>query len=304
MTSLPLDSLRRADFLRPQHQIMNIARILLAHGLLLGIFTFLSFLPFWLALVPALAAAWVHQRLVSEMVHEASHFNILADKTWNDRVGNWLLSYLHGYSIETYRKMHMHHHASAAFFTPEDPDTNKLGIRSKKSLATALLQDITGLGAIQGYLHIMFARDSTAVAKRGLKDAIAYFLPVFLVQSALLTAGLITGMWMFYFLYLACLITLYPLLNRIRIYGQHLAVLPDNRVTADHTTASRTIDAGLLDRLFFTSDLMMYHNEHHEKPHLPYRALKAISKPSDDPNKYMDSRWPLLFRFYRSLPAA
>jgi fatty acid desaturase len=48
----------------------------------------------------------------------------------------------------------------------------------------------------------------------------------------------------------------------------------------------------------------MYHHEHHQYPHLPYRALRQVSEPSDDDvNRYTRSRWHVLRAVYTGLPA-
>jgi hypothetical protein len=103
------------------------------------------------------------------------------------------------------------------------------------------------------------------------------------------------------FLYYLSLVTLYPLLNRLRTYSQHVTIAASGSVFAG-STASRTIDAGLLDRIFHTSRLLMNHHEHHLNPHLPYRALRHLVEPTEDRNRYAKSRWSVLRSIYAGLP--
>jgi hypothetical protein len=102
-------------------------------------------------------------------------------------------------------------------------------------------------------------------------------------------------------LYYGTLATAYPLLNRLRTYGQHLTIDASGRGRLVPSGASRTIDAGLLDRIVFTSPRLMYHDEHHREPHLPWRALRAIARPCDDPNRYARSRWAVMRALWRGL---
>ncbi|HUF83191.1 MAG TPA: fatty acid desaturase, partial [Acidimicrobiia bacterium] len=105
-------------------------------------------------------------------------------------------------------------------------------------------------------------------------------------------------------LYYGTLATLYPLLNRLRTYGQHVALDESGTSRFDGSGVSRTIDAGVLDHIVHTSPRLMYHHEHHQYPHLPYRALRRVVEPNgDDVNRYARSRWRVLRAVYAGLPA-
>ncbi len=108
-----------------------------------------------------------------------------------------------------------------------------------------------------------------------------------------------------YVIYYGTLCTMYPCLNRLRVYGQH-ATLGDGRPGEGFagSATSRTIDAGRrLDRVLWTSPRLLYHNEHHRYPGLRYRALAMLCERSADRNVYSRSRWKVLRDLYLSLPA-
>lgn len=300
-----LDSLRRIDFITNRHGLLNVLHVMGAHILLIGIFFILSRqMPFVWGILPALIASWVHQRFLSEMVHEASHYNFIPSKKWNDILANWLCSFWHGYYIKDYRRMHFHHHASEVFFIEKDPDTNKLGIRSKKDLIYGLLKDLSGYSAVSAYVQnaLLPQTQKQDKVEKSFIDTINKLIPIAFLHTAFLVLSFIYGIAGFYLLYMFCLVTLYSVMNRIRVYGQHLGYATDGHITTDGTTAARTIDAGFFDRLFFTSRLMMYHYEHHKRPNLPYRGLQRAATKRDDKNTYLESRWELLKDFYKGLP--
>lgn len=303
-SDITINAARRGDFITARHGALNVTQILGAHAGISILFYGLASLSFWTGFLPALLACWIHQKFISEWVHEAAHYNLVPDKKWNDILANTLLCWWHGYKIAGYRAAHMRHHSANVYFAAGDPDTERLEIGTKKELWISLFKDISGYTAVATYFSIIFTRDAPSDRANLLFRMSAtaqYLLPIAGLHLFFLIGAYLGGFTAYYLFYMFCLVTVYSLLNRIRVMGQHLAVTEGN-VTARHTTAARTINAGIFDRIFITSRLMMYHHEHHAKPALPYRALTAISKPSPDPNVYMDKRWPLLFTFIKSLP--
>jgi fatty acid desaturase len=126
---------------------------------------------------------------------------------------------------------------------------------------------------------------------------------------ALCLLGLVVGMALIgrldvIVLYYGSLITLYPLLNRLRTYGQHARLDDDGTATLAGSHISRTTDCGVVDRILFTSPRLLYHDDHHRYPYLPWRALVAMDEPSDDVNHRATHRWAMLRAVYRGLPPA
>jgi hypothetical protein len=164
-------------------------------------------------------------------------------------------------------------------------------VGSRRELVGKVLADLSGLTVLRQYRRF----ERTAEAGAG------YLAVVAAVQAALVAVLWWIGRLDAWLLYYGTLATAYPLLNRLRTYGQHAMVDASGRGRLVPSGASRTIDAGLLDRIVFTSPRLMYHDEHHREPHLPWRALRAIARPCDDPNRYARSRWAVMRALWRGL---
>ena len=81
---------------------------------------------------------------------------------------------------------------------------------------------------------------------------------------------------MYYLIYYLTLGTLYHLQLRFRVICQHIFLNKENKIQYNLTT-SRTIKGGLLEKIFFTSDITAYHNLHHDFPQYPFRKLKKLT---------------------------
>jgi len=232
---------------------------------------------------------------MSEWIHEGAHFNVVADHGWNDRLTNALAGIWFALPVRVYRAIHLQHHRKHDFFVADDPDTVFLEIRTRRAFWVGVLRDITGLTILR---QLGRFNESELVAPR---ERLATVL-----SAAAIVAVFVGAVWIgridAALLYYGTLATLYPLLNRLRTYGQHAALEASGRTRFDGSGVSRTIDAGLLDRIVYTSPRLLYHHEHHQYPHLPYRALRQVLVPTDDPNEYTRSRWQVLRAVYAGLP--
>jgi len=286
----------RAEFLTRAHGSANVAHVLATHALLVAWFAYaFELLPFVLYVPLSAAACLVHQRAMSEWVHEGGHFNLVAERRWNDRLTDLLVGTWIGVTADAYRSTHFPHHARRTFFVAGDPDTDFLDVSDRRELHGAILRDLVGVTAVRGFLRFG-ANEATARAR------IAFFARTALIHLAVLAGLFAAGRLDAYVVYYGALLTLYPLHNRLRVYGQHATLEPDGHTTVAASRTSRTIDAGFLDRVFWTSPRLLYHQEHHLHPYLPYRALSGLCARSDDVNRYARRRGPILRDLYRGLP--
>ena len=290
-----LTSLRH-QFLTPFQSLLNVAQILTSHALLAAWFYFgCKIFPLGLYIVISLPICLIHQRAMSEWIHEGAHFNLVCDRRWNDWLANVLAGFWLVVTIDSYRTVHFLHHASKYFFIKGDPDTNFLDISSRQEFQRAILRDLFGITMFGQYRRFRDRKD------RAPKKSL-WFAAIVTVQCLNLAILIHLGRVDTYVLYYGSLAFLYPLLNRIRVYGQHVAVDGKGKSHFKDSAISRTIDAGFFDRLFFTSSLLLYHYEHHQFPWLPYRALKKKCVFSSDINRYSESRWSILKAIYSGLP--
>jgi fatty acid desaturase len=285
----------RAAFLQQRHGAANIALVLRAHAALLAWFWVgWHALPLVVYVPLTLVACVVHQRAMSEWIHEAAHFNLLADRRWNDILGDMLAGIWFALPIASYRATHFQHHARSAFFLPGDPDTVFLLVRSRREVRRGMLRDVSGLTVAAQYLRFGGSSRRPPAGPR--------FLAVFAAsQLALLAMLWWIGRLDAWVLYYGSLATLYPLMNRLRTYGQH-AELGGQACTLESSTTSRTMNTGLAGTMLMASARLLYHYEHHRWPSLPWRALRSICVADQDVNRYATSYALLFRRLYRSLP--
>ena len=128
-------------------------------------------------------------------------------------------------------------------------------------------------------------------------------LVLIILQTIFLFVSIKYNFIIYYLIYYYTLGTLYHLQLRFRILGQHAYLSPNNVISYSNST-SRTIKGGLLEKLFFTSDITAYHELHHKYPNLPYRTCKDIfikQIPKENINTFLKKRSTMIFNFYRSL---
>ncbi len=288
---------KRREFLTPWHGAVNLAHIVATHALLLAWFWLaFRFLPLVPYIAGSLLVCLVHQRAMSEWIHEGAHFNVVPNRRWNDRFTNLLAGMWFALPVRVYRAIHLQHHRKYDFFVVDDPDTVFLEVRSRRAFWIGVLRDLTGLTILR---QLGRFNESDLVSYRERQTTVLSAAAIVVVFAFAFWIGRIDAALLYY----GTLATLYPLLNRLRTYGQHVALEESGRSRFDGSGVSRTIDAGLLDRIVHTSPRLMYHHEHHAYPHLPYRALRKVLVPSDDVNQYTNSRWRVLRAVYAGLPA-
>jgi fatty acid desaturase len=231
---------------------------------------------------------------MSEWIHEGGHFNLVPVRRWNDRFTDALAGAWFGVTANAYRSTHFPHHARQTFFVQGDPDTNFLEVKTRAGLRQSILRDLSGSTAIRAFLR--FEATSEALQSR-----VVFFVATAAFHIAVLSFLFVVSRLDAYVIYYITLAVLYPLHNRLRVYGQHVTLEVDGGSTFATSPTSRTIDAGWLDRIFWTSPRLLYHWEHHRYPHLPYRALAGLCTRTDDPNRYSRNRWSILREIYRGL---
>jgi fatty acid desaturase len=290
-----LAQLRREN-LRTRDGVVNVALLLGCHAVLLAWFWLgFAYLPWYVYVPVSLFVCVVHQKAMSEWLHEGAHRSLVPSARWNDRIGNALAGVFFMLPMAVYRASHFAHHRSAAFFTGDDPETTFLEVRSRRAFRRALAEDLTGITIVKQYARFRAAQND---GEAGLGLRVAFLVTLL----ALFGFAVWIGRWDVVVLYYGTLVTLYPMLNRLRTYGQHVRIEADGAARLAGSTASRTIDAGWWDRLVWTSPRLLYHFEHHHHPFLPWRALPSICAHAGDENEYTRHRIGTLRAMYRGLP--
>lgn len=83
-----------------------------ANWFLIGVCMFLTIKVSALFALLAIPIIGARQRAMSNLIHDASHFNLIATRAWNDRVTDFLAAYPMLETVDAYRKSHVKHHGS------------------------------------------------------------------------------------------------------------------------------------------------------------------------------------------------
>jgi fatty acid desaturase len=276
--------------------VLNVAQLALADALLVAWFWLAyEYLPFAVYVVLSIPVCVIHQRVMSEWIHEAAHYCLMRSRRANDIVGNLLAGIWFMLPVGVYRASHAGHHRADGFFSDDDPENGFLDVTTRREFRHAIARDLLG-----GTIVLQYKRFRAEQSKGG--GGLGLRLVFAACVLGLVVTMFLVGRIDVIVIYYGTLVTLYPLLNRLRTYVQHVRLDASGAVQLAGSEISRTTDCGLVDRIVWTSPRLLYHDDHHRYPYLPWRALAAMYEPSDDPNRSVRRRWPVLRAIYRGLP--
>jgi fatty acid desaturase len=224
---------------------------------------FLAILP--LAIFYGVAFNWINVQ-----IHEASHFLLLPVRELNDYYCNIFLASFAYQDVESYRRVHLQHHAYLGL--EKDPD---LWIYSKSaglhgSIILGILKDLFLFTAIKRKIqlrNLAFKSELKINYTLALKVLLNYF--VLLVFSFFCTWK---GAMFLYAIYLYGLLAIFPIIVRIRTVVQHC---PNSLSNGKKDFISRSTSANFFEHLIFGAR-MDWHLEHHLFPTLPYYSCKLL----------------------------
>ncbi len=216
------------------------------------------------------------------VMHEASHRSLFSDRTWNDRLGNWLGAYPVFADVQPYRNYHLVHHAHTG--TPADPD---VGLTApfpitRRSFARKVLRDLSGQ---TGYQQIVatLKRDLGLGRGRtqrnqglrpGEKPDVGWhkLVPFAVSNAAIFAVPAAFGRPSLYLLWVVSLLTTYRLALRIRSIAEHAMAGP----AEDPLRNTRTTLVRSWERLLFAPAFVNYHLEHHLLMTVPHYRLPRL----------------------------
>lgn len=231
--------------------------------------------PWFYPLAVIIVGARMHALAI--LMHDATHFRFLRNRTWNDRLSNYLTMYPIFTSIEKYRPNHLSHHQHLN--TDEDPDwVAKLGKRAftfPKSRTEFLLSVASYLILYQGISDAFWFLKRFGGKGKG-KDAIKEPTAEKLIFYVLMF-GAITyfGVWKIYLLYwVVPYFSTFFMFQYIRSVAEHFGEL-----AYEHDlNSSRTVKPSLIEQFFIAPHNVGYHLEHHLYPGVPYYNLPELHK--------------------------
>lgn len=224
----------------------------------------------WLACAVVIAT---RQHALLIIMHDASHFRILKNHKWNDRLSNWLLAWPVLVSTEGYRDNHLAHHSYLN--TENDPDwTRKEGRpewefpKTRWQMIKLLTRDLCG----GGFLDMLKAIGDLSSRKPKADEVkprpwgkLAYY-------ALLATAVTVTGMWLpVLLLWYLPAFTILPVILRMRSIAEHFGLEGEHDLNM-----SRNFAARLWERLLFAPHNVGYHLDHHLYPSVPFYNLPQL----------------------------
>jgi fatty acid desaturase len=282
----PTDYLSREqlDRLRRIQPLRSLGAVAWTWGWIVACFALYAAYPS----VLGVAVAWVvmsgRHLALAILMHDAAHGLLLRNKSWNDRIGQWLTAYPTMADTLLYRRAHFQHHKHT--WTEQDPD---LGLAtalpvSRASFRRKMIRDLTGQTAYAR--HRIIVRYAAGLNPRGagregkswlqLARAFASNQRGFLWTNAVLLGGLtLAGIPEAYLLiWWLPAWTGYSVVLRLRSIAEHACV-------ADPTDPLRqtrtTLAPGWL-RFLLAPHHVNYHLEHHLFITVPHYHLPAAHR--------------------------
>lgn len=263
--------LRLADFQR-HDPAQSVRYVMTCWAGVAGLAALWSWIDGPLGLLLALPIAVVQHAMLN-VTHEASHFSLLRNRPWNDRIGNLLAALPIAHSVASYRITHVDHHNYLR--SPADPSSyvTRPDLTSAEIRRT-LLQLLLGRLVFELAMRVLAGR---RIEKDAAADGLALqqidrrrLLGVGTFHLAALAAFTAAGIPAFWILWLVTVMTLTPTLDGIRTIVEH-RWLPGEG-TGEHTRSHHRslVVSGLMAPFF------QYHWEHHLFPGIPHHGLARL----------------------------
>lgn len=275
------DGSAKTDF---QHDLRTLSQLKTLRGLAAIGFDWLVIVGMLIAsLVWPFPAVWVvagiviasRQHALLILMHDACHYRILSNHTWNDRISNWFLAWPILVSTEGYRSNHLAHHSHLN--TDQDPDwVRKDGKddwrfpKTKWQLLLLLARDFFGGGLIdqlKAIKNLSGSKLKTAKSTASRWERLAFY-------GVIATALAVTGIWwQVLLLWFLPAFTLLPVILRVRSIAEHFGVEGEQELNM-----SRNFLGPLWERLLLAPHNVGYHLDHHLYPSVPFYNLPSLHR--------------------------
>ena len=209
------------------------------------------------------------------LMHDASHYRVVKNKSLNEVIGHLLLSWPLFFSVSDFRRNHSLHHRFTN--TNDDPDWARKQIndqwifpKSKISIIIMLLKDIVGIGIIDVIEDIKYTNATKQKNSRN-KKKIEKFKPYFYILA--ISILFMTGNFLTFLMYwLIPGLTFGRMIIHLRTISDHMAL----RNYQHKYSASRTLIPNVIEEFFLCPHGISYHIEHHLYPNVPVYNLPKL----------------------------
>ena len=197
--------------------------------------------------------------------HEAAHKLLFTNKTWNDRIGRWVVSYPAFVPLDAYRRGHFAHHKDE--FGPAEPDMNLYNGYpiTRDSFRRKLIRDARGSSGWKNLKGLLYAFKSEQARPIAIRIA--------LMQLPLIALAVAVGRWWLYpLLWLGPWMTVWRVINRLRSIAEHggMERSKDRRRTTHH------VRQRWLARFWMVPLNTGWHLAHHVDMGTPWRNLPKL----------------------------
>lgn len=199
--------------------------------------------------------------------HEACHYHLHSNKKVNEAIAHLFATWPIFVHLKSMRKTHLTHHRHLQ--TEKDPEVKHLDYPefqfplTKKQFITICLKDLSGYNFVK-YRWRKLPQIILMQHLPPFQRLFYVFLFVTTMHFNLLLPAIL--------LWLIPYMTIYQLLNRIRLYYEHFN-LNDNK---EHPL--RTLHLSRLGAFFLAPYSLGYHAEHHLFPGIPFYNLPQLHK--------------------------
>jgi len=252
------------------------ATVLINWGLVGAAFALVARWPNPLTIVAALFVIGARQLGFAVVMHEAAHRTLLANRTLNDWVGNWLAAYPIWLDTAPYRNYHLQHHAKT--WTKDDPDlalATALPVTAA-SLRRKIWRDLSGQTGWKR-AKATWRRDlgkTKGKVRRGDDAGIASLRGVVVTNLVLLGLLALFGHAELYLLWVVAWLTTYSLAMRIRAIAEHSMITDPT----DPMRNTRTTLVSWWERILVAPNRVNYHLEHHLLMTVPHYKLPRLHR--------------------------
>ncbi|MFC1773790.1 fatty acid desaturase [Pseudomonadota bacterium] len=208
------------------------------------------------------------QNAMGILMHEGSHYFFHKSPIINDRIADIFVCLPIFNTVAGYRRLHSAHHQNSG--TERDPSYDLYAkTASRTEILIGALKDVAGLTAISSFMTRYINKPGGTTEPTESPWA---FIKLITVQAGI-AYGLFwsTGIpYAYLLLWILPLLTIPPLINRIRTIVEHASLTPESRMD------NRTTLSGRLEQLFFAPYGYMHHFEHHLCPYIPFYQLSCF----------------------------
>ncbi|GIV35083.1 MAG: fatty acid desaturase [Chitinophagales bacterium] len=216
------------------------------------------------------------------LMHDGMHYLLLKNKFFNDLCTRLFLAWPLFLSLSRTREAHLRHHLHLK--TADDPEMAHLQYdefkfpKTRRQWLAIWMMDLTGINFLRYFIAKKIRAARKVLSGRSvpgiMPKPVSYHQALKLVYYTVLAAVLMwTNTFMAFVLYwLLPYMTLYQLLNRIRLSTEHF------HIASEEVYQTRTVKSGWIERALIFPHNINYHAEHHLFPYVPFYRLPALHR--------------------------